>query len=307
LVFKGIGFKKLYPFTFTNMTFLVFLVGCFAVKQLISRSERRHVTSGIPEPKHTYKAEATFNLDESISTCPLNTEELRSLAPPQAKQTKVQFHNSAREAANLFWYDNQGNPSFRATIPSNGFFASNTWEGHAFRVWNKDLTVILLDLRVGRKVVGYDGGRRKERYKKNFGIANIRVRTDLPLLDLDGARKVGFVNRLDEELDIYYVNHKGVERRVVSQLAPGAVYYEITYHMHRFRARIHGDLSNKIVKDLQIGDIEIPDCDLPNSKNTNEIRKETERESSKNKRKKHNKVWTLTIMRNSTISGIASM
>lgn len=117
----------------------------------------------------------------------------------------------------------------------------------------------------------------------------------------DDARSVGFVNRLDAAIDLFYVNSKGVERLLISRLAPGRVYYELTYHMHTFRARVHGDLSRRIVKEFQIGDVVIPDCENSNIPNTI-----SELKVSKRKRFKHkqNKIgWTWAIVNNNTISG----
>jgi len=82
---------------------------------------------------------------------------------------------------------------------------------------------------------------------------------------------VGFVNQMDLDLDLYFVDGKEKERLLVT-LVPGAVYYEITYHMHKFRARVHGDESRKIIKELVIGDIEIPHCEPTKRRNTIELK-----------------------------------
>jgi len=82
---------------------------------------------------------------------------------------------------------------------------------------------------------------------------------------------VGFVNRMNKDIDLYFVDYKGKESRIVSKLVPGDVAYEITYHMHRFRARVHGDVNGNVLKELQIGDVEIPDCELPKQNKNNKI------------------------------------
>jgi len=134
------------------MTLLALLVGCFAYKELVSiHPATRHMTRSFSDLEN--QSAGSLNLDESISICPTNRAEIKSFGYPQAKKTKTQFHNSARGTVNLFWYDLQGNPRFKKKIPSNGYYASKTWEGHAFRVWNEDLTKILLDFRVGRKAI----------------------------------------------------------------------------------------------------------------------------------------------------------
>jgi len=160
-----------------NMTLLLLLVGSFAFKQIISRHSRRNMTRSNSDPKD--RLGESLNLDQRISICPPSAGELRSLAFPNAKGTKTQFHNSARGTANLFWYDFQGNPRFKGTIPSNGFFATKTWEGHAFRVWNKDLTITLLDFRVGRKVVGFGVQKYAGKEETMSLSSEIKVRADI--------------------------------------------------------------------------------------------------------------------------------
>jgi len=214
------------------------------------------------------------SLDESSSLCPLKSGELKSLQVPSARKTITQFHNSAGDIANIIWYDHLGNPSFKAAIPANGYYTTLTWEGHAFRVWNKDFTTALLDFKVGRKALGYDVDRNMSKTLTSPSTYG-DVEAELPHLDWEKAREVGFVNRMKVDLDLYFVDEKG-EERLLQTLVPGAVYYEITYHMHKFRARVHGDEWRTIVKELVIGDIEIPPCELTKRRNNIEF-KEPER------------------------------
>jgi len=241
---------------------MILLVGCFAFQRaetsLISSTDAR--TSPL----------TALSLDQSSSLCPQSAEELRSLQIPSARKTITQFHNSASDLANVFWYNHHGVPSFKAAIPANGYWATTTWEGHAFRVWNKDLTVVLLDFKVGRKAFGSDATR-SAKIDLDLNSTYHDVRVDLPHLDWDEAREVGFVNRMNIDLDLYFVDWEGEEILIVSKLVPGDVVYEITYHMHRFRARVHGEVNGNIVKELQIGDIEIPDCELPKQNKNNRI------------------------------------
>lgn len=102
------------------MILLVLLVGSFAFKELVSiHSATRQVTRSFSDLEN--QSARSLKLDESISVCPANGAEIMSHAYQNAKETKTQFHNSARAAANLFWYDYQGNPRFKQKIPSNGF------------------------------------------------------------------------------------------------------------------------------------------------------------------------------------------
>jgi len=225
-------------------------------------------------PEMLASSKGALSLDQSSTLCPIHARELRSLEVPTARKTITQFHNSAGDIANVFWYNQHGTPSFQAAVPANGYFAALTWEGHAFRVFNQDLTMVLLDFKVGRKSFGNDIDRH-ESIESN--LTHRDVEADLPHLDWEKAREVGFVNRMNVDLDLYFVNQKGAERLLVSKLVPDAVYYEITYHMHRFRARAHGEVSGSVVEDLVIGDIEIPDCEPFKKKNIIDI-EESERE-----------------------------
>jgi len=221
------------------------------------------------------------SLDESSSLCPLNTGELKSLEVSGAKKTITQFHNSAGDIVNIFWYDHLGNPSFKAAVPTNGYYTTLTWEGHAFRVWNKDFTTALLDFNVGRKSIGYTVDRNMSTNLASTSVDG-DAEADFPHLDWEKAREVGFVNRMKVDLDLYFVDEKE-EERLLETLVPGAVYYEITYHMHKFRARVHGDKSRTIVKELVIGDIEIPPCEVTKRRNNIEV-KEPERANHKEMR-----------------------
>jgi len=254
------------------MTILaILLVACLAFHS--------HTTQSLPD--NAFTSHEAESLDESSSLCPLNTGELKSLQVSSAKKTIIQFHNSAGDIANIIWYDHLGNPSFKAAVPTNGYYTTLTWEGHAFRVWNKDFTTVLLDFKVGRKSFGYDVDRN---VSKDWTSSSVDgdVEADLPNLDWDKAREVGFVNRMKVDLDLYFVDEKEEERLLLT-LVPGEVYYEITYHMHKFRARVHGDKSRTIVKELVIGDIEIPPCELIKRRKNTEL-KEPERANVKEMR-----------------------
>jgi len=287
------------------MTLLVLLVGCMIIQESIGKPMRRHIMSVVPDQRKI--PELTWNLDQSIHICPTNGRALKSLSLAHAKRTKTQFHNSGKDTVNLFWYDYQGNPLFKKAIPSNGYFATGTSEGHAFRVWNKDMTIILLDFRVGRKVVGISRGKGAVREEKTLRSIDSGLPPNLLNLDWNDAREVGFVNRLDVDIDLFWVNSKGVERLLVS-MAPDTLHYEVTYHMHKFRARLHSDVTSpgKIVQDFLIGDIEIPDCERRKSK-TIKMRKKTRREVIEEKKINHNIAWTWASMRNSTFSPRSSM
>jgi len=165
--------------------------GSFAFQQSMRRS-----------PILSMSELTTSNLDQSQSLCPKNTIELYSLKFPTAKQTKIQFHNSASDIANVFWHDYKGIPSFKAAIPTNGYLASITLEGHAFRVFNNDLTTVLLDFRVGRRAVGFGGQRNMNTEDISRPISQ-NVQSLFPDLDWDEAREVGFVNRMSADVDLY--------------------------------------------------------------------------------------------------------
>lgn len=287
------------------MTLLVLLVASLIIQESIGKPMTRHIMSGILDQKKI--PEETWNLDQSINNCPTNEGALRSLSFAHAKRTKTQFHNSGKDTVNLFWYDYQGNPLFKKAIPANGYFATGTSEGHAFRVWNKDLTIVLLDMRVGRKVVGISGGKGAVREEKTLRSIDNGLPPDLLNLDWDDAREVGFVNRLDADIDLFWVNSKGVERRLVS-MAPDTLHYEITYHMHKFRARLHSDVtsSGKIVKEFLIGDIEIPDCKRRKSKTITK-REKSKREVVEYKKINRNIAWTWSNVKNNTFSQRSSM
>lgn len=240
------------------ITIVMLLAGCLAFNRLTMP----YMPLSLPDALASSKG--ALSLDQSSTLCPIHARELRSLKVPSARKTITQFHNAAGDIANVFWYNDQGIPFFQAAVPANGYFATLTWEGHAFRALNKDLSMVLLDFKVGRKSFGYG-------IDRNISIDsttnNRDVQADLPHLNWEKAREVGFVNRMNVDLDLYFVDQRAEEHLLVSKWAPGAVYYEITYHMHRFRARVYGDVSRRIVKELVIGDIEIPDCELLKKKN----------------------------------------
>jgi len=247
----------------------ILLVGCLAFDSMT----KPHMTRSFTDSALTSFTDKS--LDESSSLCPLKTGELKSLQVPNPTKTITQFHNSADDIANVFWYDHLGNPSFKAAVPTNGYYTTLTWEGHAFRVWNKDFTTVLLDFKVGRKPFGYAVERNMSTNWSSPSVSS-DIQAELPHLNWEKAREVGFVNRMNVDLDLYFVNEKEEERLLVT-LVPGAVYYEITYHMHKFRARVHDDESRTIVKELVIGDIEIPHCEPTKRRNIIELKKSERR------------------------------
>jgi len=246
------------------------------------------------------------DLDRRLLLCPINKGELMSLDFPNAKQTKTQFHNSARDKVNIFWHDKNGNPYFKGVIPVNGFYNAHTWEGHAFRFWNADLSIVLLDFKVGHVPIGSGAVKNKTKIR-NLHYQSNDVQFDLPHLDWNNAREVGFVNRMDKDVDLYHVNDKKQsEDLLVSKLSPGAVHYEITYHMHKFRARFHGEESGIIIDEFQIKDVEIYDCELPKVRN---IRKkgEAKRVTVKEDLPVEEYAWTWAISNSSTFVGVYSI
>jgi len=113
---------------------IIFLLvlGCTALQKSKRMVRIRHYTPTIPGSE-LILAEYQ-DLDQSLILCPIGKGNLKSIESQSAKQTKIQFHNSARDNVNLFWLDYQGTPHFKAAISTNKFYASNTWQGHAFRV-----------------------------------------------------------------------------------------------------------------------------------------------------------------------------
>jgi len=132
------------------------------------------------------------------------------------------------------------------------------------------------------------------------------VQFDLPHLDWNNAREVGFVNRMDRDVDLYYVNYKEQsEVLIAAKLSPGAVHYEITYHMHIFRARFHGDESSTIIDEFQIRDVEIYDCELPKVRNIQK-KGETKRVTVNEGLPVEEYAWTWAIS-NRTFVGVYSI
>jgi len=111
--------------------FILFVFGCTALQHSskLTISDYTQTISGseLILAKH-------HDLDQSLILCPIGKGNLKSIESESAKQTKIQFHNSASDTVNIFWPDYQGNPRFKAAISTNKFYALNTWEGHAFRV-----------------------------------------------------------------------------------------------------------------------------------------------------------------------------
>jgi len=111
---------------------------------------------------------------------------------------------------------------------------------------------------------------------------------------------------MDKDVNLYYVNDtKQSEHLLVSKLSPGTVHYEITYHMHKFRARIHGDESGIIIDEFQIKDVEIYDCELPKVRN-NQKKREPKRVTVNEGLPVEEYAWTWAIS-NRTFVGVYSI
>lgn len=120
-----------------------------------------HSTCPRPDPRfktmfHNVKEDVNMPSDwipdQGCDRCPVRdaSAPFRSLRLPQARQTKFQFRNTSPEIVQVYWHDKSGRAHFKKTLKPGGTYGVGTWEGHAFRVWNKDQTVILLDYTVGR-------------------------------------------------------------------------------------------------------------------------------------------------------------
>jgi len=217
--------------------------------------------------------------DQTYSPCPVATTGLRSVTRPQPIRTKIQFHNAAEEAVHIYWLTKTGEEKFRGTIPSGSYRAQVTTEGHAFRIWNHDHSIIMLDFVAGRIPLGSSPKSDKEtarelrRTKDDSFLSTMSdldwntcflwrsPRTRRSTVVQSSARIQGFVNRAETVVDLYFVlehgRNAGDEKRVATIL-PGDFHYEVTYHMHTFRAREH--YSGRLVTQVGMYDIEIPNC-----------------------------------------------
>jgi len=201
--------------------------------------------------------------DQSCTICPLRPAvEFKSVYLRGGRPTKFQFRNVANMNAHVFWQDYQGNPVYRATIAPSQLYGVSTHEGHAFRVWNHDYSMVLLDYTVGRyalynenNAVSYE----ESAHMPNFEDPDFK-REPQPI-DWNQARIVGMVNRAGVNMDLYYASHN---ESMIVQLRPGNHHYEVTYHNHKFRARIH-DSEQPLLVEIMISDINIPDCELRRS------------------------------------------
>jgi len=201
--------------------------------------------------------------DQSCTNCPLRpAAEFRSVYLAGAQATKFQFRNAANEKAHVFWQDYNGNPVYKTTLAPSQAYGFRTHEGHAFRVWSHDYSMVLLDFTAGRfalhnenNAVSYE----ESAHMPNFEDPDFK-RAPTPI-DWDRARLVGMVNRAGVNMDIYYASSN---ESMVVQLRPGNHHYEVTYPNHVFRARIH-DSEQPLLVEVQISDVNIPDCELRRS------------------------------------------
>lgn len=201
--------------------------------------------------------------DQSCTKCPFKPAvEFRSVHVARASPSKFQFRNLANENAHVFWQDHQGNPVYRATLAPFQLFGVQSLEGHSFRVWSQDYSMVLLDFTVGRyalhnenNAVSYE----ESAHMPNFEDPNFK--RDPQPIDWNEVRIIGMVNRAGVNMDLYYASNN---ESMIVQLSPGNHHYEATYHNHVFRARIH-DNEQPLLVEIQISDIDIPDCGLRRS------------------------------------------
>jgi len=176
--------------------------------------------------------------------------------------TKIFFKNVANENVHLFWQDHQGNPVYLASLPPLHRYGLATHEGHAFRVWSEDYSMVLLDFTVGRYAL-YNKNNAVS-YEESAQMPNFEdpdFKREPQPIDWEKARLVGMVNRAGVNMDIFYASHN---ESMIVQLRPGNHHYEVTYPGHFFRARIH-DSEQPLLVEVKISDIDIPDCQLRRS------------------------------------------
>jgi len=78
---------------------LILTLGCCALQDWLMTDHQ--TPSLLADVEHMFGKD----LDRRLSSCPINKAELMSLDFPNAKRTKTQFHNSARDKVNIFWHD----------------------------------------------------------------------------------------------------------------------------------------------------------------------------------------------------------
>jgi len=201
--------------------------------------------------------------DQSCTICPLRPAvEFKSVSVIGGQQTKFQFSNLANMNVHVFWQDFQGNSVYRATIAPYQLYGVQTWEGHAFRVWSHDYSMVLLDYTVGRYALYNENN--AVSYEESAHMPDFEdpdFHRDPQPIDWEKARVLGMVNRAGVNMDLYYASHN---ESMIVQLRPGNHHYEITYHDHVFRARIH-DNEQPLLVEFKVSDIDIPDCELRRS------------------------------------------
>jgi len=201
--------------------------------------------------------------DQSCTICPLRPAvEFKSVKIIGGQQTKVHFNNLANMNVHVFWQDFQGNPVYKATLTPYQRFGVQTWEGHAFRVWSHDYSMVLLDYTVGRYALYNENN--AVSYEESAHMPDFEdpdFKRDPQPIDWEKARVLGMVNRAGVNMDLYYASHN---ESMIVQLRPGNHHYEITYHDHVFRARIH-DNEQPLLVEFKVSDIDIPDCELRRS------------------------------------------
>lgn len=195
-------------------------------------------------------------VDRACSFCPKEPVIPHSLNYPDQHQTFVLFKNAVEESVYMYFVTIEGQEIAKGPLLPGQRARIRTFEGHLFRFYNEDKSILYLEHLIGLVPLYND-----------FRVYSAMPHATSTEIDADEINRggepdwnsvypTGFINRANYNLDLYWNGDKGLE--LAAQIKPNQIHREFTYYKHVWRAQIHKE--SLVLTDVEIVEVSIAPC-----------------------------------------------
>lgn len=196
--------------------------------------------------------------DRSCSFCPTEPILPASLAykGQQKRETWMLLKNEALETVVIYWVNTEGKELNHGVLIPGQRTRMRTFEGHLFRVYNVEHTVLYLEYLVGLVPLYNDFKAYSARPLATAEEMKLEDSTHIVEPDWNSVVPTSFVNRAGYNLDLYWNGWRGLELH--AQIRPNQVHRTMTYDAHVWRAQIHDE--NVVLTEHAVAPLSIVEC-----------------------------------------------
>jgi len=194
--------------------------------------------------------------DRSCSFCPKEPMLPASLTYEGQKQTWMLLKNEVMETVIVFWVNSKGKELNHGILLPGQRTRMKTYEGHLFRVYSEDHSILYLEYLVGLVPLYNDFKVYSARPLATAEEMKLEDSTHIVEPDWNSVVYTGFVNRAGYNLDLYWNGWRGLELH--AQIRPNQVHRTYTYDTHVWRAQIHDE--NLVLTEHAVAPLSIGEC-----------------------------------------------